>query len=187
MDYESKLIQRSVKGDEESFKELIDIYKGYVFAIILNFIKDYEEVENIAQEVFLQVYLSLDKYREDNFKAWIGRIASNKSIDYLRSRRNRYKEEILEDEEKIRNRMVEDYGDSPEDLFLNKEARKRLLSNLNKLPKIYKRTLERFYFQDKSYKEIAREEKVSEKTIASRLYRGKIILKEKWREGNETF
>ena len=53
------------------------------------------------------------------------------------------------------------------------------------MPEIYRVVIEKFYFQEKSYEMIAREENVSVKTIASRLYRAKILLKEKWREENE--
>src|SRR5699024_3702971 len=183
MTHESSLIKKSIEGDEDSFKELIDIYKNYVFAIILNFIKDYEEVENVAQEVFLQIYLSLPKYKDDNFKAWIGRIASNKSIDWLRSKRSKFKEKTLEDGEELIGIIKTDHKDNPEDILVKNENSQLLLSYLNSIPDIYKRTLEKFYFQDKSYEEIAKEEDLSLKTIASRLYRGKLILKEKWRKG----
>src|SRR5699024_10187495 len=181
MSNESILIKKSIEGDEESFERLIDIYKNYVFAIILNFIKDYNEVENVAQEVFLQIYLSLPKYQDDNFKAWIGRITSNKSIDWLRNKRNKFKEETIDNGEKIIDKVEISYKNTPEYLLLNKESKETLLSCLDSIPDVYKITLEKFYFQDRTYEEIAKEENVSVKTIASRLYRGKIILKEKWR------
>ena len=87
MEDERILIERAKEGNEEAFSDLIGIYKNYIFAIILNFIKDYDEVENIAQEVCLQLYVSLPKYDQQNFKAWLGRIATNKSIDWLRKKR----------------------------------------------------------------------------------------------------
>ena len=83
---EKELIERAKLKDEESFKILIDKYKNYVFAIILSKVSDYQEAENISQEVFIQIFLSLDSYKDDNFKAWIGRISFNKTIDYLRKK-----------------------------------------------------------------------------------------------------
>ena len=70
-----KLIKKILSGDDNAFSQVVDEYKNYVFAIILNFIKDYDEVENVAQEVFLQVYISLPDFKIENFKGWIGRIA----------------------------------------------------------------------------------------------------------------
>lgn len=184
MDIESQLIKKAAAGHENSFSKLIDIYKNYIFAIILNFIKDHNEVENIAQEVFLQIYISLPNFNEQNFKGWIGRIATNKSIDWLRRKKAKFNDDILE-EEKL-DIIVANNEDSPETSLLKKEQREKLQEALNSIPDIYKTVLEKFYFQEKSYEEISKEENVTIKTIASRLYRAKILLKEKWREEDET-
>lgn len=182
MDTENLLIDKAKSGDEYSFSKLIDTYKNYVFAIILNFIKDYNEVENIAQEVFLQTYISLPNYENDNFKGWIGRIATNKSIDFIRRKKAKQKEMYVEDE------IIESVLDNrniPELQLLEMEKKEELLSVLDSIPEIYKNVLVKFYFQEKSYELIAREEDVSIKTIASRLYRAKVLIKEKWRDKDE--
>ncbi|NLN14449.1 MAG: sigma-70 family RNA polymerase sigma factor [Tissierellia bacterium] len=181
MEDERILIERAKEGNEEAFSDLIGIYKNYIFAIILNFIKDYDEVENIAQEVCLQLYVSLPKYDQQNFKAWLGRIATNKSIDWLRKKKAKYKDEVL-DEANLDRNIIE--KENPESLMLEKERRERLNKVLNSMPDIYRLTLEKFYFEEKSYDEIAVEDGVSSKTVASRLYRAKKLLKEKWREEN---
>lgn len=183
MDTENILIEKATHGDEESFTKLIDHYKNYVFAIILNFIKDNHEAENVAQEVFLQIYVALPKYDQNNFKGWIGRIATNKSIDWLRKKKAKYKEETLEDE--LIERVEVDQRDNPEIRLVEKEQQEELRKALNNIPEIYRITLEKFYFQEKSYEIIAKEEEVTIKTIASRLYRAKILLKENWRDENE--
>ncbi len=183
MDLENQIIENARQCNEGSFPKLIDTYKSYIFAIILNFIKDYNEVENVAQDVFLQIYVSLPSYNQENFKAWIGRIATNKSIDWLRRKKAKFMDEALEDS--VIERLHQDQEDSPEILLVEKERREELYKALNSIPEIYGDALKKFYFYDMSYEEIANEEEVSIKTIASRLYRGKILLKEKWREKDE--
>lgn len=183
---EELLIKRAVAGDEVSFNQIIEIYKNYVFAIILNFIKDYGEVENVAQEVFLQIYISLPDYDNDNFKGWISRITSNKSIDWIRKKKSKFKEETLELTEILVDESEKNTVETPEQLLIKKEEREDLANVLNSIPDIYREVLEQFYFKEMSYEEIAKREDVSVKTIASRLYRGKNILREKWREGHET-
>lgn len=186
MNSEELLIKRAVAGDEDSFNQIIETYKNYVFAIILNFIKDYGEVENVAQEVFLQIYISLPNYDNDNFKGWISRITSNKSIDWIRKKKSKFKEEALELTEILVDESEGDKVETPEQLLIKKEESEDLANVLNSIPEIYRGVLEQFYFKEMSYEEIAKLEDVSVKTIASRLYRGKNILREKWREGHET-
>lgn len=186
MNSEELLIKRAVAGDEDSFNQIIELYKNYVFAIILNFIKDYGEVENIAQEVFLQIYISLPNYDNDNFKGWISRITSNKSIDWIRRKKSKFKEETLELTEVLVDHLEMDSVDTPEQLLIKKEDSQELASVLNSIPDIYREVLEKFYFKEMSYEEIASEEDIAVKTIASRLYRGKNLLREKWRDIHET-
>ena len=183
MDTENLLIDKAKSGDEYSFSKLINTYENYVFAIILNFVKDQNDIENIAQEVFLQVYVSLPRFDNDNFKGWIGRIASNKSIDFLRKKKAKYREEVIEDE--VLEKVDLNRDDSPEVYLVKKERHEQLLIMINSIPNIYRDVLIKFYFQEKSYEIIANEEDVSVKTIASRLYRAKLLLKEKWRDKYE--
>jgi RNA polymerase sigma factor (sigma-70 family) len=184
MEGESLLIKESIDGSEKAFAELVNIYKNYVFAIILNFIKDYGEAENVAQEVFIQIYISLPTYDSDNFKAWIGKIAANKSIDWLRRKKSKFREEAVENTIDLIDSRISD-KDSPEMSAIRKERKEILFKAINNMPEIYRDAIEKFYFQEKTYEVIAGEENVSVKTIASRLYRAKILLKEKWREENE--
>src|SRR5699024_397099 len=136
MDLDEELIKQALAGDDDAFKKIVDIYKGYVFAIILNFIKDYNEVENIAQEVFLQIHTSLPKYKNDNFKGWIGRIAANKSIDWKRKKSRKFKEETLENIDYIVDREEAKTYITPEDTLIQKEKRERINNVCDKLPKI---------------------------------------------------
>ena len=122
MEGESLLIKESIDGSEKAFAELVNIYKNYVFAIILNFIKDYGEAEKVAQEVFIQIYISLPTYDSDNFKAWIGKIAANKSIDWLRRKKSKFREEAVENTiDLIDSTIADNY--SPEMSVVQKERK----------------------------------------------------------------
>ena len=186
MEEELLLIKRAKAGDEEAFEKIVDLYKNYVFAIILNFIKDYNEVENVAQEVFLQIFISLPKYESDNFKGWISRISSNKSIDWIRRKKSKFKEEVMEDSQEIIESSKYSHVETPEEIFLENEKTEEIKEMCSSMSPIYEDVIRKFYLEGKSYEEIAGEEGVTVKTIASRLYRGRNILKEKWREENET-
>lgn len=186
MDKELLLIKKAIEGDEQAFEKIVDLYKNYVFAIILNFIKDYNEVENVAQEVFLQIFISLPKYESDNFKGWISRIASNKSIDWIRRKKSKFKEETMENSQEIIEDPKYSHVETPEEIFLQNEKIKEINNMCSSISPIYEDVIRKFYLEGRSYEEIAGEEGVTVKTIASRLYRARNILKEKWREENET-
>ena len=186
MNNEFQLIEKAKKGDKDSFEEIVDLYKNYVFAIILNFIKDYNEVENVAQEVFLQIYISLPEYKNDNFKAWVSKVASNKSIDWIRKKKSKFREETMEKSDYLIDVVNIEKEKTPEDILLQKEKSKEISKICKSLPLIYEDVIIKFYLEGKSYEEIAEEENVAVKTIASRLYRGRNMLKEKWRGKDET-
>lgn len=186
MDWDTELIKLTLSGNEDAFAKLIDIYRGYVFAIILNFIKDHNEAENVAQEVFLQIYISLPNFKMDNFKGWIGRIAANKAIDWKRKKKSKYREEVIDDTENIMYKEKLNNYETPEDILIRKENREKINRMCRSIPPIYQNVIIKFYFQEKSYEEIAKEEGTTVKTIASRLYRGRNMLREKWRENDET-
>lgn len=184
MDQDLELIKQTLQGNDNAFEKIVDRYKGYVFAIILNFIKDYGEAENIAQEVFIQVHTSLPKYKSNNFKGWIGKITANKSIDWIRRKKVKFKEQTMENAEMVMDRGGLNGWETPEDILIEKEHQEKIHRICKSIPAIYENVIIKFYFEEKSYEEIAKEEGTTVKTVASRLYRGRNMLREKWREEN---
>ncbi len=178
------LVQRCLDGEQDAFSLLVEKYKGYVFAIVLSFVRDEETAKDIAQEVFLQVYRSLASYQHQNFKGWIGRITANKALDYKRKTPLPICE--LETADSILGRD-DGSGGELEKLLLQREKEARVNKVLQRLPLIYKMVLDKFYFQDKNYQEIAQEEGISPRTVESRLYRARKVFRQEWGdEPNET-
>lgn len=181
---DEQLVRQSLSGNEEAFRQLVETYKAYVFAIILNFIPDPFEAENIAQETFLQIYRSLPQYRYLNFKGWVGKIAANKALDWRRALAKRPGLYPLEDIENIAARPAPDgkAQSSPEEEVLSREERGQVRKVYAALPEQYRRTVGKFYLEGKDYRRIALEEGTTIKTVESRLYRARNLLREKWKE-----
>jgi RNA polymerase sigma-70 factor, ECF subfamily len=75
---EHELVDRCRQGDETAFRELVDQYKGIVFALIARSIGDRARAEEVAQDVFLRVHKGLPYFRgESKLSTWIYRIAAN--------------------------------------------------------------------------------------------------------------
>ncbi|MFA9398462.1 MAG: RNA polymerase sigma factor [Clostridiaceae bacterium] len=177
---EEQLIRRATNKDEEAFRFIVEKYKALIYAISYNILKDKSEAENAAQETFLQVYRSLYKYEYKGFKTWISKIAINKSLDIKRKLKpleftNSYSLDEI-------NEIIPDNEMSIEDLMIIKERKEQMLGIVNSLSSSYQETIKDYYYNHMSYDEIAIKHNVAKKTVESRLYRGKKIIKEKWKE-----
>ena len=71
--------------DPDSFKELVETFKDNVYNTCFGFLRNAEDAQDVAQEVFIEVFESIDGFREDaKLSTWIYRIAVTKSLEYLR-------------------------------------------------------------------------------------------------------
>lgn len=176
-------VERCLRGDPDAFGELVRRYEAYVFAIAFNFVSDPMDAQDIAQNVMLQVYRSLPSYQSHNFKAWIGRIAVNKSIDWKRRNSSRSEKELLTDNEEPFSCSSGQYD--PEQRLFQKERRAEIQKVLEIMPSSYRRVIEDYYFREMSYQEIASQEGLGLRAIESRLYRAKHLFRQKWGEADE--
>ena len=84
---EQELIQGLREGNETAFKYLVDTYQDRVFNTALGIVQNAEDAEDVAQEVFIQVYRSIHSFKgESKLSTWLYRIATTRSLDLLRSR-----------------------------------------------------------------------------------------------------
>ncbi|MGE4284871.1 MAG: sigma-70 family RNA polymerase sigma factor, partial [Clostridia bacterium] len=85
-DYE--IIQLCLKGDQDAFEGLVNRYKKLIYTIVYRILNDKEEANDIAQEVFIKLFLSLDKYNpEYKFSTWSAKVATNLCLDKLRKKK----------------------------------------------------------------------------------------------------
>lgn len=87
---DAKLIERAREGDDAAFSEIVLASRRRVLGTIARLIGRREDVEDVAQQVFLRLYLSLDQLRTpDVFDPWLYRLTVNAAYDYLRRQRRR--------------------------------------------------------------------------------------------------
>src|SRR3954462_8265645 len=99
---EGALVQRAQAGDETAFREIVERYHAKVFSIIHGIVRQRNDVEDIAQQVFAKVYLSLKSFDfRSSLITWIYKITVNECFDYLRKKKVRklvYESDLSEDE-----------------------------------------------------------------------------------------
>lgn len=79
------VIERVRGGDTSAFAILVDRYNRKILGFIFRMVNDQDEAENLAQDVFIKVYEKIDDYRtEDNFQAYIYRIAKNMTLNHIK-------------------------------------------------------------------------------------------------------
>jgi RNA polymerase sigma factor (sigma-70 family) len=87
---EKELIVQLRQGSEPAYRWLVDDYRNRVFHTVLNILQDNKEAEDATQETFIQVYESIDGFKEEaSLSTWIYRIATRKALDKLRRRKTR--------------------------------------------------------------------------------------------------
>jgi RNA polymerase sigma-70 factor (ECF subfamily) len=94
---ESILIERLKQKDNAAFKEVVDTWQAMVYNTVLGVIQNTEDAEDIAQDVFVQVYQSISSFKgQSKLSTWLYRIAISKSLDHLRKKKRKKRFGILQ-------------------------------------------------------------------------------------------
>jgi RNA polymerase sigma-70 factor (ECF subfamily) len=157
-------------GSESEFAALVREHQSMVFSIAVHFLHDRESAEEVAQDVFLQLYRQRDRLEgPGHVTAWLRRVACNRSIDYARSRHPE------------RSISMEEIGEpvsatAPDDPMLREKLRKLILS----LGEKARMVMILRYQEDLDPEEIARELEMPVSTVKSHLQRSLAVLREKF-------
>jgi len=164
------LVVNYLKGDNNSFEQLLNRHKNKVFSFIFSKVKNRDLAEDIFQDTFVKVINSLQKgkYNEEGkFLPWIMRISHNLVIDYFR-KSNKVKNIRSTDDFNIFDILNNGAKSQEEEMI-----RKRIYSDLNLLidllPIEQRDVIKYRYFEDKSFKEIAELTNVSINTALGRM------------------
>lgn len=161
------------------FRRFIEQYGTYIYRIAYSVLQHDKNAEDVAQEVFAQIYISLPGYRNEGLKTWISRIAVHKSIDFKR-KIARQREQLIDSPGELNEGTVP--SDDVEHPVLVMERRKQIRERIRMLPPNYREIVEAYYFEEKTYLQIAEEKGMAVKSVESRLYRAKQWMRGKWKE-----
>lgn len=168
MDNDKELMKQFQKGDKNAFEQLIIHNRHRAVSFAQRFIHDPYMAEDIVQEAFAYVYVYRDKYNSKySFKTYLFTIIRNKSIDYIRSK----KESCLYDE------ALDCNEESLEEAIIKKDVADCVNRNINKLKDDYKTIIHLIDYEGFSYAEAS---KVMSKNVAGikiLIYRARRKLK----------
>jgi RNA polymerase sigma-70 factor, ECF subfamily len=181
---DAELIQRVIDHDETAFKLLVEKYQSVVYNACYHLVRQYDDAEDIAQEVFIEVFESITQFRQESkLSTWLYRIAINKSLNHLR--KNKWGKLFKTIEHYLSGEInvkfdIEDTtaNDTPENIEY-KERGKMLQLAIDSLPKNQRIAFTMHKLEDLSYQQIAGIMELSLSSVESLIHRAKLNLQKR--------
>ena len=177
---EAGLVRRCLAGDEKAYRELVELYQGQVYSVVLRMVRRREDAEDLTQETFVRMFRALDRYDPQRpFAAWLFTIASRLAIDHIRRRKvqpvSLTQREAGSDEEY--DIEVPDPGPTPDEVTSRTEEERRTEELIRSLPPHYRIVVMLRHQRDMAYEEIAEALHLPLGTVKARIHRAREILK----------
>ena len=178
-------IRRVLDGDNTAYEFLQKKYKNLIYSLVKKMIKNDSDVEDLVQETFIKAYKALDKFKFNySFSAWIYRIASNNTIDFLRKRRfdtfsidkpigNSEDENYFE---------IEDKSYSPDSDLISAQKSDIIKEAIDTLPENYREIIILRHEEELDYKAIAEQLDLPLGTVKAHLFRARKLLYEELKD-----
>ena len=174
---DASLVAWAQQGDLDAFNQLAQRYERQVYNVSFRMLGDPQLAEDATQETLLKAYRGMSKFRGENLRAWLLRIASNTCKDFYRSRRDRHdiSLEVLTEEGGV---TWASSDPSPEEEALRGELGLEIQRGLLTLPADQRMVLILVDVEGMSYEEAAEATGISPGTLRSRLSRARAKLRD---------
>jgi RNA polymerase sigma-70 factor (ECF subfamily) len=173
---EAALVKRAQTGDQMAFREIVERYQSKVFSIIYGILRNHNDAEDIAQQVFTKVYFSIRNFDfRSSLLTWIYKITVNECYDYLRKKKVRklvYESDFSE-EDALRMENSEPARDQRPPVDVTLAQRDLALKLLAKLPEEERQLLLLKEVEGHSVEELAEMTGINENTIKVKLFRAR--------------
>lgn len=178
---EKQLLQGLQARQESAFKYLVDTYQTKVYNTVLSIVQNFEEAEDVAQEVFMEVYESVEKFRGDaKVSSWVYRIATTKALEAYRKRKTQkrwggFLSSLFGENDEVVHHPADFVH--PGVVLENKERSTILFKAIDKLADNQKIAFTLHHVEGLSYQEITEVMQLSLSSVESLLFRAKSNLR----------
>jgi RNA polymerase sigma-70 factor, ECF subfamily len=178
------LLEATRTGDEAAFQELVNRYRNPITNYIYRMLSDYDRAVDLAQETFLRVYTSAERYQANHsFSTYIYRIASNLAITDLRQRKRRrlipFPSFFDKQGEEVEFEIPDERVAAADETMIDDERRQAVARAIAALPDKYRAAVVLRDVEGRSYEEIGAVLGLSDGTVKSRINRARSLLKER--------
>jgi RNA polymerase sigma-70 factor (ECF subfamily) len=170
---EVELVQRLKSGDEAAFRELVERHESRIRSVIYGIVRNRDDADEIAQEVFAKVYFSIKGFgARSSLYSWIYLIAVNECYGYLRKKRFKLVHEIDSADDVLTSRvqMIADGRPTPDRVIIQRNLINKLLA---RMPEDDRLLLIRKEVEGLSLAELSEITGLKEATIKVRLFRAR--------------
>src|SRR5439155_6010349 len=180
---ERPLLRRLRGGDERAFRELLESQRDRVFNITFRMLGNRAEAEDVAQEVFITVFKTIDTFREEaKFSTWLYRVTVNhckNRIKYLARRHDRDRDELHEDSNGPNGAIGAPVPSAPDRALEGAQMEKLLQDAIAKLDDEQRMVVILRDVEDLSIEEICEITGLPDGTVKSRLHRARLVLRKR--------
>ncbi|WP_075980361.1 RNA polymerase sigma factor SigW [Bacillus massilinigeriensis] len=179
-----KRIKQVLKGDQNAFEEIVEIYKGKVYQLCYRMLGNSHEAEDIAQEAFIRAYVNIKSFNISmKFSTWLYRIATNLCIDRIRKKKPDFylDAEVAGTEGLTMYSQIAADTSLPEEDVESMELQETIQKEISKLPEKYRSVIVLKYIDELSLNEISEILNLPLGTVKTRIHRGREALRHQLR------
>lgn len=175
-----QLVDKARLGDQAAFAKLMDRYRESVYFTMMKMVRNADDADDLTIEAFGKAFSRLDQYSPSfAFSTWLFKIASNNCIDFMRKKRVKLTS--------METGITKDNGESirydaksntldPEETIIHNQKVKHMRELVSQLKPRYRELVEKRYFEELSYEEIAEELDLPLGTVKAQLFRARDFL-----------
>lgn len=175
-----QLVEAAIAGQQSAYGELMDRYRDSIYFMMLKMVKNSDDADDLTIEAFGKAFNRLEQYSPSfAFSTWLFKIASNNCIDFIRKKRIQVSS--------LDTGFSTDNGEmiyidaksntlDPEETYMQNQKIKHMRLLVSKLKPRYRELVEKRYFEELSYEEIAEELNLPLGTVKAQLFRARDFL-----------
>lgn len=174
------LVQLAIKGDQLAYGQLMERYRESIYFMMLKMVRNTDDADDLTIEAFGKAFNRLEQYSPNYaFSTWLYKIASNNCIDHIRKKRIKVTsmdQGIKTSDGEMIYIDAESNTRDPEETVMHKQKVKHMRDLVSRLKPRYKILVEKRYFEELSYEEIAQELDLPLGTVKAQLFRARDFL-----------
>ena len=185
-----QLVNKALEGDQIAYADLMEMYRESIYFMMLKMVRSEDDAEDLTIEAFGKAFNRLHQYSPSYaFSTWLFKIASNNAIDHIRKKRIKLTSmdsAFTNDDGETVTIDVKSGEKNPAEETMHSQKVELMRDIVKKLKPRYRDLIEKRYFQELSYEEIAQDMNLPLGTVKAQLFRARAFLADMMKHTKDT-